>query len=196
MSELSDTQPLGPAPATLDVHFGGKDRTVTYEQAFAFAFALIDQKQFETAAQLFERLQQFKDRGPSAFIMQAFCEAAASHFDRCSKPLAATFEGESRTLASDLHNAFISYHVGIREDAIKSLAELINRNRELPTLCLLLGDMFRAMGKADLARRCWSLAVKRDWPNGAVAMVAAQHLHKLATLQVASPSNGRRPPKS
>jgi hypothetical protein len=118
--------------------------------------------------------------------MQAFCEAAASHYDRCSKPLAAMFENENQALASDLHNAFISYHVGIRQDAINCLAKLVNRNRELPTLCLLLGDMFRAMEKTDLARRCWSLAVKRDWPNGAVALVAAQRLHKLATSRAIS----------
>jgi tetratricopeptide (TPR) repeat protein len=180
MSEHSDTRPLTPAPAKLELNIGSKVQAVSYEQAFSLAFTLIDEKRYEHAARLFERLQQFADRGPEAFIMQAFCEAAALHFDTCSKPLAATFDGENRSLAAELHNAFISYHVGIRQDAITALAELVNRNRDLPTLCLLLGDMLRAMGKTDQARKCWSLAIKRDLPNGSVAIVAARHIQSLA----------------
>lgn len=178
MSEHSDTRPLAPAPANLEITMGGKVRTVSYEQAFVLAFALMDQKQYEQAARLFERLEMFTDRGPRAFIMQAFCEAAASRFDGCSKPLTATFQGDSQSLAADLHSAFISYHVGIRQDAITTLAEIVNRNRELPTLCLLLGDMFQAFGKTEMARNCWSLAIKRDWPNGSVAIVAARRMQK------------------
>lgn len=180
MSELSDTRPLRPAPVNVDVNIGGKARTISYEQAFALAFALIEHKQYIQAARLFERLEQFADRGPRAFIMQAFCEAAALHFDRCSKPLAAAFQGNSQSLAAELHSVFISYHVGIRQDAITALAELVNRGRELPTLCLLLGDMFKASGKVELARSCWSLAIKRDWPHGSVALVAARRLQSLA----------------
>lgn len=176
MSEHSDTRPLAPAPANLVITMGGRVRTVSYEQAFVLAFALIDQKQYEHAARLFERLEKFPDRGPRAFIMQAFCEAAASRFDSCSQPLAATFQGDSQSLAAELHSAFISYHVGIRQEAITALAEIVNRNRELPTVCLLLGDMFQANGKAELARNCWSLAIKRDWPNGSVAIVAARRM--------------------
>jgi hypothetical protein len=186
MSEHSDTKPLTPAPAILEVNVGGKVQVMSYEQAFLLACTLIDQKQFENAARLFERLQAFTDRGPRAFIMQAFCEAAALHFDNCSKPLAATFDGENQSLAADLHNAFISYHVGIRQDAITSLADLVNRHRDLPTICLLLGDMFRGMGKPGMARKCWTLAVKRDWPNGAVAIVAARHMQSLVNKPATS----------
>jgi lipopolysaccharide biosynthesis regulator YciM len=186
VSEISDTRPLTPAPAKLEVQFDGKVHTVSYEQAFAIAFTLIDQKQFDEAARIFERLQAFTDRGPRAFIMQAYCEAAALHFDSCSKPLAAAFDGENRSLAADLHNAFISYHVGIRQDAITALTEIANQHRELPTVCLLLGDMFHATGKTDLGRKCWSLAVKRDWPNGSVALVATRHMQSLANKQTST----------
>lgn len=179
MSEHSDTRPLAPAPVRIDMHIGGKVRSVSYEQAFVIAFALVDRKKHEHAARLFERLEQFTDRGPRAFIMQAFCEAAASHFDNCSKPLAAIFQGDDQSLASELHNAFISYHVGIRLESIAALTELVNHNRELPTVCLLLGDMYRTLGKFETARKCWSLAIKRDWPNGAVAIVASLHIKGL-----------------
>jgi hypothetical protein len=176
MSELSDTRPLSPLPVRLEIRIGGTTRVATYEQVFELAFALIDRKEFASAAQLFEQLEQFHDRGPRAYIMHAYCEAASLQFDRCSKPLAAAFDGEKQLLASELHNAFISYHVGIRQDAINALVRLVNGDRDLPTLCLLLGDMFRATGHSKLARKCWSLAIQRDWPNGAVAIVAQRHL--------------------
>jgi len=189
MSELSDTRPLTPAPARLVVKLGGKHLALSYEEAFGLAYALIDKKQFESAARLFERLQQFTDRGPRAFIMQAFCEAASLHFERCSKPLLSTFDGDNRILAAELHSAFISYHVGIRQEAITTLADLVNRNRELPTVCLLLGDMYCAIGNIDMARKCWSLAIKRDWPNGSVAVIAARHMNAVAKKQMAGRKN-------
>jgi hypothetical protein len=153
-----------------------KDYRLTYEQAFAFAYALFKQGHIEIAAKLFQRLESVEDRGPRAFIMQAFCEAAALHFDECSKPLVQVFEGEDKSLAADLHNAFISYHVGIREEALNAMIDLVNKHRNLPTLCLLLGDMFRTAGQFEMARKCWRLAIQRDTPNGAIAAVAARYL--------------------
>jgi hypothetical protein len=130
----------------------------------------------ESAARLFEQLERFSDRGPRAFIMQAYCEAAALHFDRCSKPLVAAFNDEKQKLVLELHNAFISYHIGIRSDAIHSMVELVNKHHDLPSLCLLLGNMYKASGNLQLARKCWELALKRDWPTGGVALAARRHL--------------------
>jgi hypothetical protein len=186
VSEISDTRPLTPAPAKLDIRFGGKVHAVSYEQAFALAFTLIDHKHFDEAARIFIRLQAITDRGPSALIMQAYCEAAALHFDSCSKPLTAAFHGENRSLAADLHSAFISYHVGIRQDAITALTEIANQHRELPTVCLVLGDMLHATGETNLAGKCWSLAVKRDWPNGSVAIVATRRMQSLPKSQTST----------
>lgn len=179
--KLSDTRPLAPPPSSIALRLGGKAQKVPYEQAFALAFSLLQQRQPETAAQVFERLEQFREHGPRAFIMHAFCEAAALHFESCSKPLVAVFSGDRSSIAGDLHNAFVSYHVGIRQDALKAMAELVNQHRDLPTLCLLLGNMFHAGREATMARKCWTLAVKRDYPSGAVALVAAQQLHNAAS---------------
>src|SRR6187402_3179162 len=81
MSEVSDTRPLSPEPAQIDIQVNGTRHSVTYEQAFLLAFSHVERESYENAAQLFEQLQQFSDRGPRAYIMQAFCEAAALHFD-------------------------------------------------------------------------------------------------------------------
>ncbi len=179
--KLSDTRPLAPPPSSIALRLGGKNQKVSYEQAFVLAFSLLQERQPETASQVFERLEKIPDHGPRAFIMHAFCEAAALHFESCSKPLVVAFDGSRSSIAGDLHNAFVSYHVGIRQDAGKSMADLVNQHRDLPTLCLLLGTMFHAGREATMARKCWSLAIKRDYPNGAVALVAAQQLHNAAT---------------
>jgi hypothetical protein len=180
MSEQSTT--LGPGVAqrraVIEFRVGEKDYRLVYEQAFVFAYNLLEQGHVETAARLFERLENYEDRGPQPFVMQAFCEAAALHFDECSKPLVKIFEGENKSLAADLHNVFVSYHVGIREDAIKAMVDLVNTRRELPILCLLLGDMFRTSGQFEMARKCWRLAIHRDVRNGAIAAVAARHLQR------------------
>jgi hypothetical protein len=163
--------------AHIEFRLGDRDYRLVYEQAFVFAYNLFEQGHLEAAAQLFERLESIEHRGPRAFIMQAFCEAAALHFDECSKPLVKVFDGDNKSLAADLHNAFISYHVGIREEALNSMVDLVNQHRELPTLCLLLGDMLRAAGELQMAKRCWRRAIQRDAPDGPVAAVAARHLH-------------------
>jgi hypothetical protein len=165
-----------PAPTEIKVVIDGQPRQLSYEKAFALGCSLLEKGHVVDAAAIFERLEEFPDRGPRAFIMQAFCEAAALHFDKCSQPLTTAFEGEEQALASALHNAFVSYHVGIRQDALKAMAELVNKYREYPTLCLLLGNMLDSADKKPLARKCWSLAVHRDRPGGAVAMVAMRQL--------------------
>jgi hypothetical protein len=174
-SSLSDTGPLGPEPVTIPIRWAGKHRNVSYEQAFVLACTLLERGEMESAARLFERLETYTDRGPRAAVMHAFCEAAALHFDSCSKPLISAFDTK-KSIAGDLHNAFVSYHVGIRQDALSAMAELVNQHRDLPTLCLLLGNMFQAGGEIAMARKCWSMAIKRDYPNGAVALAADRKL--------------------
>jgi hypothetical protein len=183
MTEIDDEEDtiLEPPPAAeIDIRIGDKAYRVRYEKAFALGCRLLRQGQAEEASKLFKKLEEFTDRGPRAFIMQAFCEAAALHFDECSKPLAAVFDGESKQIATALHNAFVSYHVGIREDGLKSMADLVNKHKDLPTLCLLLGDMLEAAGRLPMAQKCWSLAVHRDWQGGAVKFEAMRRLRKVS----------------
>jgi hypothetical protein len=173
-----DTQLELPAPAEIAITINGQTRRVAYEQAFALGCSLLKAGQAANAAKLFERLEEFIDRGPRAFIMQAFCEAAALHFDDCNRPLNEAFKGQQNNIVSALHNAFISYHVGIRQDALNAMIGLVNEHRDLPTLCLLLGDMMEEANHLPMAKKCWSLAVHRDRPGGAVATVAMNQLRR------------------
>lgn len=183
MTEIDDEEDTvlePPPPAEIDVTIDGKTYRLPYQKAFSLGCKLLKKGQAAEAAKLFERLEEFADRGPRAFIMQAFCEAAALHFEDCSRPLAEVFEGEQQQIAGALHNAFVSYHVGIRQDGLRAMIELVNKYQELPTLCLLLGDMLESAGRLPLARKCWSLAVHRDRPGGAVAAVAMRRLRTLS----------------
>jgi Flp pilus assembly protein TadD len=166
-------------PAQIEIRIGKKVQRVAYAQAFMLACSLLDDGQVEDAIRLFERLAEFTDHGPRALIMLAFCHAAALHFEQCSRPLAELFNGDKKHVAADLHNAFVSYHVGIRQDALNIMVELVNKHPDLPTLCLLLGNMFAAAGESGMAKKCWSLAVHRDRNDGAVAAVATKHLKRL-----------------
>jgi hypothetical protein len=114
-------QNISPAPVEIEVGNGNQKHRLSYEKAFALGCTLLEKGHIADAAALFERLEEFTDRGPRAFIMQAFCEAAALHFENCSKPLVAAFHGENQEIAGALHNAFVSYHVGIRQDALDAM---------------------------------------------------------------------------
>jgi tetratricopeptide (TPR) repeat protein len=164
------------APAEIELTINGQPHWLSYEHAFALGCTLLDKGQSEQASKVFERLETFTDRGPRAFIMQAFCEAAAGHYDRCSAALCQAFPEDVLEVAETLHSVFVFYHVASRKEAIRELIELVNKHHELPTLCLLLGDMLAAADNAPLARKCWKQAVRRDRAEGAVAAVAKKRL--------------------
>lgn len=165
-------------PVDIEVVIDGRPQRLRYDKAFVLACALLEKGQLDEASKLFERLEDFVDRGPRAFIMQAFCEAASLHLEKCSESLAEAFEGEDRSIADALQSAFVSFHVGIRQDALKTMTDLVNAHHELPTLCLLLGNMLKKDHKIPLAKKCWKMAIQRDRTGGAVAAAATRQLKK------------------
>jgi thioredoxin-like negative regulator of GroEL len=179
-AEGADRTPQSPAPAEIEIKIGGQSKKLTFEQAFVAACSLMERGQLAAASQLFSRLEAFTDRGPRAFIMHAFCECAEKHFDRSQASLDAAFGQDQHNVAVALQDAFVSYHVGIRHEGLQAIAELVDGHENLPTLCLLLGDMLHAKGDEDLAQRCWSLAVHRDRAGGAVAAAALRHLRSFS----------------
>jgi hypothetical protein len=182
------------APAQIVLTINGQLHTLSYEHAFALGCTLLSKGQPEQASKVFERLEPFTDRGPRAFIMRAFCEAAAGHFDQCSAALCRAFPGDSLDVAETLHSVFVFYHVASRKEAIHDLVELVNEHHELPTLCLLLGDMLAAADNASLACKCWKLAVRRDRAEGAVASVARKRLTQTGVTEGAESPSGSAPP--
>jgi thioredoxin-like negative regulator of GroEL len=181
MSKTPKTKtPKQPVPATVSLKIGKTKVKVPFETAFAMGCDLVEKGDLANAAKLFEGLEDFADRGPRAFIMHAYCAAALGKFDECSAALNTGIPEENAEVAAALHDAFVSYHAGLRKDGIQTIMQLANENPQYPRACLLLGNMLAAQNRWPLAGRCWSMAMQRDRPGGAVALAAQQRLAKHA----------------
>ena len=155
---------------------GGRKLSLSYARAFALGDSLFGFARLKEAAVVFKALSRRSDRGPRAKIMLAQCEAGLKHFEACSEILEAAFEGESKPIAEELHSAFVFQKLGFRDDAIRALGNLSVKFEGLPTLCLVLGDLFAEKGNHKKATTCWRLAIKRDLLRGGVAMSARRRL--------------------
>jgi thioredoxin-like negative regulator of GroEL len=165
---------------------GDKEHILTYQQAFSYGHTLLEAGHLEKAVSIFKMLAKVSHKGPRAKIMLARCQAGLAHFAACQEVLDAVFEGAERPIAEELQNAFVFYKIGMHTEAIRSLAALANKYHSLPTLCLVLGDMFHADGKTEKAELCWRLAIKRDRLSGEVALTARKQIAKLTKPRSAS----------
>ena len=154
---------------------GGKRIAVDFPHAFALGDRFVQSGHFREAKFIFEQLAPVSNRGPRASIMLARCQSAMGEYDSCSKTLDSTFKDEEAT-ATDLHSALVFLTLGFREDAIKGLRDLAQRNTGLPTVCLVLGDAFAKLGDAKRAKACWQMAIARDQLKGGVAIAANRRL--------------------
>jgi hypothetical protein len=102
--------PGPPIPVEVELTINGERHNLPFEKAFALGCSLLKKGQPDQASKVFEKLQRYTDRGPRAFIMRAFCEAAVRHFSECSAVLSQAFAEESREVGSLLHDAFVFYH--------------------------------------------------------------------------------------
>lgn len=112
--------------------------------------------------------------------MLACCKAGLNRYSSCNKLLRTLFAAEGSPVAERLHTAFVYRNLGLRADAIRELTQVAQNRPDLPTVCLLLGDLYEAIGQKQRAIQCWRLAIQRDDPGGAVALVARQGLSALA----------------
>lgn len=174
----------------------GKNHVLTYEQAFQLGHSLIEGGRAQDAAFIFAMLAQSPGNGPRAQIMLARCEAAMDSFTACREALATVFADDQKPLADELQRAFVFAELGLRDDALRAVLGLANRYPQYPTLCLILGDMFRANGNDSKAKECWKLAGQRDRQRGSVALAAKRQLERL-TKPRRKPDvekrNGRKP---
>lgn len=164
---------------TYTITVNDKRLKLDFAHAFALADALLEGDQLHAAKSIFAVLAKVKGRGPRAKLMLAQCEAALRHFQACSEILDTTFADEDKPIAQELQNAFVFHKLGFRDDAIRSLHKLASKYDSLPTLCLILGDMFKEQHKYEKAKACWKLAMKRDLLKGGVAIAAERRLKKL-----------------
>jgi thioredoxin-like negative regulator of GroEL len=180
---LADTRELDLSPppeqpkrAMFRITIEGKEQLVSYQQAFAFAHRLLRKNQYENAAKLLEPLTKVEGRGPRAHILLAICRASNSDFAGAREVLDRAFTGDEAVVASELQDVIVMTRVGFWKTALQDLVKLVNKHKELPTLCLWLGDMLAAKQELDKAVQCWQLAIQRDRPDGAVGLAAREQL--------------------
>jgi hypothetical protein len=159
----------------LNVRAGDKTHSLDFCQAFRFGYTLLRTRKLKEACQVFEAMTHAEASGRPATIMLAYCKAGLKDYAASSALLCQLFAEENdRGKADQLHTAFVYMSVGMWADAIEELAALAHECPELPSVCLLLGDLFALQHKRTKAILCWRMAAKRDHDGGAITAVARQ----------------------
>ncbi len=169
---------IAKSPASFRFVINEKEYDMTFERAFTYAHRLLKKRNYEVAGAIFEKLTAATDRGPRALIMLAICRAGMSDYKGSHDVLDRAFPGEDSVMAAELQDIVVMSRMGFKKDAMQDLVRLVNEHKELPTLCLWLGDMLEAKQELAKARQCWQLAIKRDRPKGAIAQAAKKQLLK------------------
>jgi tetratricopeptide (TPR) repeat protein len=165
--------------AKITFRVAGKDHTVSYAQALAYAHVLLTEEEHESAKAVLDALKRIRSRDRQVNMMLARCEAGLDNYDACKEILEAVFTGEDKPIAQELQNAFVYWNLGLTAGAIRDIATVVKRHRDLPTACLFLGDLFAQAKKLEKALQCWKLAIKRDRRGGAVAKTARKQIQIL-----------------
>jgi len=158
---------------------GGKSGELTFEETFAYGHAFLKAKEYEAAARIFKTMVQARGVDRPVMIMLALCEAELDHFEVCQEILQDVFKGKDEPLAERLHSAFVYYKLGMSAEVVQELAAIVTDRTDLPTVCLILGDLFGTKKQLDKASSCWKTAIKRDDRAGAVAFTARGELARL-----------------
>ena len=161
------------------LEIGGKSGEFTFEETFAYGHAFLKSKKYAAAAGIFKTLLESRGVDRPVMIMLALCEAELDHFEVCQQILQDAFEGKDEPLAEKLHSAFVYYKLGMSAEVVQELAAIVTDRTDLPTVCLILGDLFGTKRQLDKARSCWKTAIKRDERGGPVAVTAQGELARL-----------------
>lgn len=161
------------------VRVGAKTYKLSLPRAFLVAHEFMRSKHYEAASRVCEALVQSGALGPRAAILLARCRAGLKDYSACNELLRTALAAADIPTADALHTAFVYANLGMRSEAIRELARVAHDRPDLPTVCLLLGDVFATLGEKDQAGRCWRLAIQRDTRNGSVARAAQKGLSSL-----------------
>ena len=183
-SALGGTNALDASEETwrITLQVGDRLQKLNYRQTFVLAHDLLNRSKCKPAAALCDRLCQVPSNEPRAFILLAICEARLSRYSAAFDVL--NRAGFSNTLlAADLYDAILESRMGFKDAAIEKVLMLADANKELPTLCLWLGDLYEARGHNGDAIRLWKVAIARDRSQSAVALAARRQIKKLTARQ-------------
>jgi hypothetical protein len=179
MSDRGISAPLN----RIRLRIGDRDYLLDPERAFIFAHTLVLQKKYDLAATVLKAVVASKEEHPRPAILLAYCQAALKDYAASHDLLELSFSEERRPVADRLHDAFAYHGLGVKSDTIQELVGLANEFKDLPTVCLILGDLFAEAKNLRQATLCWKLAVQRDGKEGFVAQAAREVLRRLKPRQ-------------
>ncbi len=158
---------------------GEKLYELTFVDAFAYAHGLVKQGNVGSAATIFQRLSEVTQQGTHAKIMWAYCCTRQGKLEEAKQLLLSSVEGDEE-LATNILEVFVHENLKDRNDILFQHIHLVNSYKELPVLCLLLGDVLQARNSLDKAKQCWQMAITRDKVDGPVAAAADKQMRKVA----------------
>ena len=149
------------------------------QRAFVFAHTLIVKREYDKAATVLKAVVGSNVEHPRPAILLAYCQAALQEFAASHDLLELSFPEDRRPVANRLHDAFAYHSLGVKRDTLQELISLSNEYKDLPTVCLILGDLFAEVKNFRQAALCWKLAVQRDGKEGIVAQAAREVLRRV-----------------
>jgi hypothetical protein len=161
------------------LQIGDRSYHLDPQKAFVFAHTLILKKEYDKAAAVLQAVVASKVEHPRPAILLAYCQASLKNYAASHDLLELSFPDEQRSVADRLHDAFAYHGLGVKSDTLQELVGLANEYKDLPTVCLILGDIFAEVKNLRQAALCWKLAVERDGKGGIVSQAAREVLRRL-----------------
>lgn len=182
MSNTKSSKPS--APRKLTIHLSGQTHHLSVERAFSLAHQLLCRGKLDAATSVLAWLEQTLPEDRRVKVLHARCEARLGHFAECSQLLNQGFVESSRwsDVPGPLHAALVYRATGLLPDARHELKELCSRHPELPSLWLLAGDLWLAVGRADKAQEAWNIAARHDYAPSLIATTARHRIQELAAM--------------
>jgi hypothetical protein len=160
---------------------------LTPAAAFCYAHSLFLAREYQAAAEILQAVEQFVSYARPTNLLLAVCQAAMGDHPRAAHRLRTGLGRVASLAAEELYAALMYQSPDILSDAVYELHAVVHGEPLLTTPCLLLGDLFSAIGQSDYAAQYWKLAIQRDIPGGPVAVTAQRQLARLARKSQSRP---------
>lgn len=178
----------------LTVNLSGKKYHLSIERAFSLAHQLVSRKHLSSAASVLEWLEEALPNDRRVKVLHARCEAQQGNYAECNQILNEVFleDNQLEDVPEGLQAAIVYRATGLLPDAREELKELCQQHPELPSLWLMAGDLWHAVGRPDKAFKAWQAAVSHDDQEPRlIATAAKQRLDEFSATEARENRKGQ-----
>lgn len=169
----------------ISVRIHGHCSQIGTSDAFALAHQMLCRGKFEAADLLLNWLTGILPNDRRVIVLKARCAARQGRYEKCSQLLnTIPIEGAwSDDIVEQLHAAIIYRVAGLFADARNELRAICGAHPNLPSLWLMIGDLWLGVGRPDNAESAWRSAARFDVHTPTiVARAAHQRMLELKKL--------------